>query len=360
MRVEAVSLQNFRNIQLARLDLSGQRCFISGPNGQGKTNLLEAISLVTALRSFRTNDSRTLIHWGEPFARLIWELDHEQLGESRLELMLERGKKKVLLDGEPAARLADIIGKFPTVAMSSQDIQLLRGGPGERRRFIDLSLSGADPFYFEALRRYTRALKERNQLLKRGRRGGEIRAFEVLLAQSAVQLISRRRRAIEEMSLHLREAYNAIATQQEDPFLEYRPDLDTETEDDFLNLLEGARARDEILQSTSRGPHRDDLLLQLKSHEARDFASEGQQRGLVLALRLAELRWLHQKTGVLPVLLADDILGELDPDRRTRFWAALPSQAQIFATGTQTPTEAQTQDWRVLSVFNGAFASAAT
>lgn len=363
MRLASISLQDFRNVALARLQVAGDAVFIIGRNGQGKTNLLEAVGLVTALRSFRTTDNGTLVRWGQREARIICELDHEREGVASLDIRLRAGGKDIALDGNPVPRLADIIGRFPTVALSSQDIQLLRGGPGLRRRFLDLLLAGADPRYFDALRRYTRALKERNALLKAGRPGPELNAFEVPLASAAVELIALRRAAVGELAPLVVETCRGIANIDEAPELAYRADLapaaDTTAEhqvEAYLELLARQRPRDLALQTTRHGPHRDDMDLRLKAHEAREFGSEGQQRGLVLSLRLAQARWLERRTGAVPIILADDVLGELDPVRREAFWNVLNPQAQVIATGTERPANPHGRDWQFIEVSDGMFA----
>ena len=365
VRISSVSLQDFRNVELARLRLEGDAVFVVGPNGQGKTNLLEAIGLVTALRSFRTTETKALIRWGKREARVLCELQHEHEGTAVLDIRLRPRGKEIELDGSPVPRLAAIIGHFPTVALSSHDIQLLRGGPGLRRRFLDLLLAGADPCYFDCLRRYTRALKERNALLKAGRSGGELAAFEVPLAAAAVELVQLRRAALVELQPLVEATYRGIATTEESPGLDYKPDVDAQGTADRLDaaaevyreLLNRNRARDLALQSTSRGPHRDDIELRLLSHGARDYGSEGQQRGLVLALRLAQARWLEQRDGIVPVILADDILGELDPRRRTAFWQVLNPQSQVIATGTQLPADAPGRAWQLIEVDAGQFSA---
>ncbi len=358
MRLASVSVQDFRNIGLARLGVTGGRLFLLGANGQGKTNLLEAIGLMTALRSFRTNDARSLIRWGAEEARVIHEVMGDDGIRSTLDVRLSATGKQIALDGNSVPRLADIIGRFPTVALSSQDIQLLRGGPSLRRRFLDMLLAGADRRYFEALRRYTQSLKERNALLRAGRAGPELTAFETPLAEAAVELVRMRRETVAELHPLLEETCRRIAGVDESPALEYRPDIDAAHAGDFLEQLRRHRPRDIALETTAHGPHKDDLALRLKEHQAREYASEGQQRGLVVALRLAQCRWIERRTGVLPLVLADDVLGELDAARREAFWKVLDPRTQVIATGTQVPG-ALGEGWEVVRVSDGALAGVA-
>lgn len=355
MRVRSVTLQNYRNVPLAQLALKGRRVFLEGANGQGKTNFLEALGLVTALRSFRGAEAGVLIAQGQSEAGIALELEHEVQGETRVRIHLRGEGKEVWVDQERMARLADFLGRFPTVVFSSQDQQLIRGAPGARRRWLDLTLSAVDPVYLQVLQTYHRGLAERNALLKRGELRAELSAFERTMAPAAETLLRLRRAGLEALAAQLTEAYALIADQAEPVAFTYQPDWDEGGAEQFLEKLQQTRERDLRLRSTSCGPHRDDFEFSLQGRSAREYASEGQQRLLVIALRLAQSAWFLAKTGVRPVLLADDVVGELDPIRRARFWKALHPEAQVIATGTERPTDAG-PDWQLIHVHNGAFA----
>jgi DNA replication and repair protein RecF len=323
MRLCRITLQHFRNIAFADLALDGPRQFFTGANGQGKTSLLEAAGLVTALRSFRAADTRLLIAQGQPEAAVAFELEHERLGVTRVVIRLRADGKQVECDGERVTRLADYLGRFPTVVFSSQDLQLVRGAPAPRRRWFDLTLAAMDADYLAALQSYHRALAERNSLLKLGRPDDELAAFEAPLASAAATLASKRAAGAAELAAHLAAAYARLADGAETPALRLSPDLAAGDAVAWAAAFAKNRDRDRQWRATVAGPHRDDLELTLDGRAARDFGSEGQQRGLMLALRLAQAEFFRARSGVEPVLLADDMLGELDPERRRRFWTAL-------------------------------------
>ncbi|MCF3649165.1 DNA replication/repair protein RecF [Synoicihabitans lomoniglobus] len=354
MQIRAIALQHFRNIPATRLELSGRLQFFVGPNGQGKTNLLEAAGFVTALRSFRSADAKHLICHGQPEAALAFSMEHEQEGDTELTIKLRAGVKEAWLESTKVTRLADVIGRFPTVVFSSQDQQLVRGSPGGRRRWLDLTLSATDKAYFVALQAYHRALAERNALLKRGGGAAQLAAFEQVMADHGVGLIRARRAALAELAELLTSAYAHIADHAEPAGFAYAPDGDHEDAASLAARFAAMRNRDLAMRSTSSGPHRDDFDFMLHARQAKTFASEGQQRALVLSLRLAQATWFHRRSGVQPTLLADDVLGELDPARRQRFWAALPRDAQVLATGTTAP-DAELGDWQVFAVDHGEF-----
>ena len=359
MRLRKLTLRHFRNVGFAALEFRGRQVFLVGANGQGKTNLLEAAGLITALRSFRTTDNKLLVGHGQSSAAIACELDHERLNETKVTITLRRDGKEVWCDQERVTRLADYLGRFPTVVFSSQDMQLVRGAPAYRRRWLDLTLAAMDAVYLRALQTYTRALAERNALLKAGRTSpAELSAFERTLAPAAAELIARRGAGIEALGKTLQAAYARVSAEAEPAAVAYEPDFREPSTEALLARLESGRARDAQFRTTLVGPHRDDIHLSVKGTAAKDFASEGQQRSLVLALRLAQAAWFQEKSGVRPVLLADDVLGELDPARRARFWSAIDPESQVIATGTHLP-DAELGEWQVFEVADGTFSEKA-
>ena len=361
MRLCKLTLRHFRNVGFATLEFSGRQHFLVGANGQGKTNLLEAAGFVTALRSFRTTDNSLLIGHGQHCAALAYEVDHEKQRETHVNITLRHDGKELSCDGERVTRLADYLGRFPTVVFSSQDMQLVRGSPAGRRRWLDLTLAAMDAGYLRVLQVVTRALAERNALLKSGRgTDAELGAFEATLAPAAAELIARRAEGVHALGAALDAAYARLTEGAEPAGIVYEPNFAEPSAEALLARLESGRERDRQFRTTLVGPHRDDVLFRVRHTPAKDFGSEGQQRSLVLALRLAQAAWFHQKSGVRPVLLADDVLGELDPPRRARFWSAVDPESQIVATGTRLPTVEGKPDgnfdaWQIFSVVDGVF-----
>ncbi len=355
MIIRKLTLRHFRNVPLAALGLEGRRQFMVGANGQGKTNLLEAAGFLTALRSFRTSDSRHLIMQGQPEAAIACEIEREGTGAEGVTIRIRGDGKGLWRNEQRVTRLADHLGQFPTVVFSSEDLQLVRGAPQLRRRWLDLTLSAMDPAYLAALQAYNGALAARNSLLRR-RDGGvaEVAAFERALAPSGARIVTLREAGVAELASEMKAAYGRLCDGSEEAELAYAPSAAASTSDALLALLEAGRSRDLQMGTTLTGPHRDDLAFGVRGSDARDFASEGQQRSAVLALRLAQAAWFHRRSGVRPVLLADDVLGELDAERRVRFWSALDPESQVIATGTRRPGAAL-GEWQVFSVAAGAF-----
>lgn len=359
MRLRKLTLRHFRNIGFASLEFMGRQQFLLGANGQGKTNLLEAAGFLTALRSFRATNHKLLIGHGQTTAAIACTLDHERQNETQVTIKLHHDSKELWCDQARVTRLADYLGKFPTVVFSSQDLQLVRGSPAGRRRWLDLTLAAMDPVYFRALQIFTKSLAERNALLKRGNaNAGELAAFEQTLAPAAAELIERRAAGLKFLGGCLKESYARLCEDAEPASLVYEPDFPDASAEALLARLEAGRARDAQFRATLVGPHRDDFRFTVKGTLAKDFASDGQQRSLVLALRLAQAAWFHERSGIRPVLLADDVLGELDPVRRRRFWSAIDPESQVIATGTRLP-EADLGTWQVFEVADGDFSSVA-
>ena len=425
MQLLRLVLQDFRNVAAADLPLGDPRILLLGRNGQGKTNVLEAAGLLTALRSFRTAETRLLVREGRREGAVAWEIAHERLGTLRVSLHLRGGSRTLAWGREKVARLSDHLGVFPTVVFSSQDLMLVRGGPAERRRWLDLVLSAMEPDYFRALQDYTRALAGRNALLKADGDPdtASLSAFERILARSGAALVAGRTTGVAALSAAFARAYARLAGEGgEAASLAYDPAFDpsapagssssssssaspgaasvpaastvslaspapwaapapdtpvpgtpvpttlvpatpapdtpapaTSAVDALLARFAATRARDLRAGTTLTGPHRDDLEITVGGRGARDFGSEGQQRSVVLALRLAQADWFHARSGIRPVLLADDVLGELDPGRRERLWAALDPACQVIATGTEVPPTAGpgAPAWRVIGVEAG-------
>jgi DNA replication and repair protein RecF len=352
MKLLQIRLQDFRNIASASLAVTRDRVFFLGPNGQGKTNLLEAIGYVSAVRAFRPGDKRVLIREGASEAALGYLLEHEHLGRSEVVVRIRPRGKEATFDGSPVRRLADYLGRFPTVLFATEDILLVRGAPAVRRRWLDLHLASLDANYLAALQTYHRALEQRNQLLKRQGSVPELVAFENQLAPAAATLVNVRRSSVEQLASLVVESFRALTDGTDSASLTYAAATPATETGAFLDLWAQQRTRDLQYGATQHGPHRDDLELKINQRPAALYGSEGQQRALVLTLRFAQLRDARARTHLAPVVLADDVLGELDPVRRERFWAALDRDVQLFATGTTPPSD-DPASWQIVRVSGG-------
>jgi DNA replication and repair protein RecF len=355
MNFKKVSLFNYRNISQARIDLDSRRIFLHGANGQGKTNFLEALAMVTALRPFRTHENKVIIGPKGEYSEIRYDLECEESGDTIVEARIKKSGKEVKIDSDPVKRLSDFAGRYPTVVLSSNDLQLTRGPPGGRRRFFDTFICGVDREYFASLQTYQKLLQERNALLKSDESETVVAAFEKQMDGPALKIGSTRREIVRELREIAEPIYETLAGKVEKMGIEYAPSATVEKEGDFLDILDKNRKRDRYLQSTSQGSHRDDYALFVNRLPASDYASEGQQRSITLALSLAIIQYWKDRMGLLPVALADDAFAELDTNRRERFWELLIDDIQLIATGTERPEVCRSSDWKTVEVAEGHF-----
>jgi DNA replication and repair protein RecF len=356
MHLRRLTVQQFRNIAQAELDLQPGINVLWGANAQGKTNLLEAIHLLATGRSFRTNRERECIRresGGEPgdeTAALI-RVEMVSGGAARtLQIGIQNGRRHIEVDGDAIRSLAQLWGQLRVVLFTPDDLQILKGPPALRRRFLDIAVSQVRPPYLAWLQRHQGALRERNALLRLiadGRQpAGELDAWDAALAEAAAEIQAHRHDVTKRLEELAAATHEAVSGRTEKLRLVHRGFPETQeplTRDAAIDLhrrqLLAVRQDDIYRGRTSVGPHRDDLLVFIDDAEARTFASQGQHRAVILALRLAEVALIEDETGDAPTLLLDDILSELDPARRRHFFAQLPPHVQTIVT-TVEPVEA--------------------
>lgn len=345
MHVTRIRAADFRNITFADVSLDAPRVFFVGDNGQGKTNLLEAVGLVSALRSFRTSEVSPLIRTGSSETRIRLDVQQERESSS-LEIRLAKGSRKALLNGTPIPSMAEHLGRFPSVVFCSDDLRLVRGSPANRRRWLDAAIGGTDSRYLIALRDYTRALEGRNALLKSPQADeNSLRAFEKTMLPAAQSLIQTRANVLPELAETLRQTCARAGFPDKGANLLYQPNVEVNS---LSSLWEKNRATEKLTGTTIFGPHKDDFSILFQDEDAADYASEGQQRLLVLALCLGRLQRDSLRAPTPPVILADDVLGELDDTRRRAFWQEVGESYQVIATGTTPPPSGSWLTYRVI------------
>lgn len=349
---EQVYQRGFRN--LGPLDWSPSPRFnvLAGDNGQGKSNLLECLSYLGALRSFRSAPTDELIVKGDEQAVLAAKIREADFDHTLKVKLARQGRSRALdLNGKRPKSIAVWRGICPVVLFHPGDLELAQGGPDKRRSLLDEILLEIDPHYDTILSTYTKALRSRNRLLKdapHDRRS--IRSYDPILASSGASLARARHSIVEALAPIAIEACERILGSEKPVKIRYVPRVEP-SEEALTEAL--ARAIEKDLQRgyTTEGPHVDDLSLELTDHAARHHASQGQQRTIVLALKIAELQVLASRTGRLAPLLLDDVSSELDRIRQQRFFALLEEVgSQVFLTTTHPeliPSMGQEQRWRI-------------
>ncbi len=349
MRVSALELSCFRNITAAAIEPHSRFNILEGQNGQGKTNLLEALWWLATLRPLRASRLRELVQWGAEGTRVEARVQHEGLTH-RLSVAV-KGRERIARREDKVARARDYFGALSVVIFTPEDVGLVRGAPEQRRRFLDRAIFTARPAHLADVLAYRRALEGRNALLRAGKGEAFIAAYEGTLAQCAARLVAARRSYIEEISEGFERAFGSIVGEDLKAQLRYRPGLDASSPDDFEAAWAAERSRDRHRGFTQRGPHTDDLVMRMLDRSAKAYASQGQQRGMVLALKIAEIELLEARAQITPVLLLDDVSSELDAERNARLFDFLQSfVGQVFITTTDADflrIEGPRRSWRI-------------
>ena len=356
MRLQRLELLEFRNFAALELDLVAPRLLVIGANGQGKSNLLESVELLTSLRSHRSSSDRDLIRQGEPTSRLR---ALTAAGDS-LELRLRQsGGRQALRNGKTLERQIDLVGPLRCVGFSTLDLELVRGEPSLRRHWLDRVVLQLEPVYGALLSRYGRLLRQRSQLLRHrsplAQQQALLDVFDEQMAVVGTRLHRRRQRALRRLEPLAVRWQGRLGGEQEPLTCHYRSGtrmeagaMELDAEEPWrlalLRQLQDQRPEEARLGQCLVGPHRDEIELLLGDKTARRYGSAGQQRTLVLALKLAELDLVRQVVGAPPLLLLDDVLAELDPRRQRLLLEAVGEDHQCLVSATHL--EAFAAGWR--------------
>ncbi len=335
MILNTATIVNYKNIAEARLEFSPKLNCLIGNNGQGKTNVLDAIYYLSMCRSFAAaSDNSAVIRHGEPYMMLQGSYTRQQT-PMEISVALQRGKRKVVRrDGKEYQRLSQHIGLLPVVMVSPMDWDLVRGSGEERRRFMDLIISQNDSEYLDALIRYNKAVEQRNAMIKKEMRDPLLyETVEMEMSRHATLLHQRRQQWVEQFLPIFMHYYSAVAGEGETVSLHYKSHLNDAP---MLEHLASTRERDLIIGYTTRGIHRDDLELMLGGYPMRRTGSQGQCKTYTIALRLAQFDFLKANSPAVPILLLDDIFDKLDACRVERIVDVVSSDrfGQIFITDT--------------------------
>lgn len=342
MRLLSASMRDFRNLADVRLDPGLRATVLVGPNGQGKTNTLEALYYATALRPLRGSRPSELVRFGAASmeVRTVWQLPG---GPREFVARIVSGERVLEVDGKRVSSVDDYFGQATVVAFTPDDLVLVKGAPDERRRFLDRAVFARWPAFLAESRDYARALKARNRLLREKGDDALREAFDAQLARLGARVWRRRLALLDELRPHAQAAFDAVARLPEPLGLRYRSAAvsfrkDMSVADLEALLLEGLDARlplDRDRRFTSVGPHADDLVLSIGERPARLYGSQGQQRATVLALKIGEIENLRHQLGEYPLLLLDDVSSELDPERNRflmQYLGALDTQVVLTTT----------------------------
>lgn len=331
--VRKLSVQNIRSHDNFIIELSPTVTVITGNNGSGKTSLIEALYLSLQGKSFKGSD-KDMLRYGMSWWRIDIEFDDFVKRTVTFNPELLTGRKKFTIDDKINYRLP-IKSRYPVVLFEPDDLRLLNGSPTRRRQFIDNFINQLDPLYINALHKYERALKQRNNLLKKQFTSkDELFVWNVALSEYGAYIIEKRIAFIEQINSQLNDAYNIIAKSNDIVMVHYSHTHIGDIKQKLLNDLHSHMERDLLNGFTSTGPHRHDVIFQFNNSPALDVASRGEVRSIVLALKFLEVDIIEQITDLKPIILLDDVFSELDENRQKRLFL---SNNQVFITSTKLP-----------------------
>lgn len=354
MFVQSLYLKNFRNFEQSLVHFSPRINLIYGENAQGKTNLIEALYFLSTGRSFRTNRIHEFIREGEKEFYLEAHFIKDGI-EQRLAIHFDGQTRKIQYNHTTYPGFTSLLGILPVVLYAPSDIDLINGGPAERRRFLDVHLAQIDPLYIYHLIRYHKAVKQRNCLLRQ-KQGSHLFPWESIMASSGHYLMHKRQNAIELFSHPLQEAMYSLSENKENIQLLYESSLKISSEiPSILEQIEKNRHKDLHLGQSLIGPHKDDLIISLDGKKAKIFSSEGQKRCSIGAIKTAEWHHLQSKMNTLPIMIVDDFSVHLDAERTRRWNKGMQAFGQVFLTSPNVFSTTDLQN--VLFVKNGTIIS---
>lgn len=351
MYIEKIKLNNFRNYENLEINLNKNINIIFGDNAQGKTNILEAIFLTSFGKSFRTTKEKEMIKFNYDKALVeIFYQKKDRDGKIKIEL---GNKKQISLNGIKIKKLSELLGNINIVIFTPDDINILKDGPAKRRRFLDMMIGQLRPNYVYNLNMYLKTIEQRNNYLRQIREENKpeemLEIWDEKLAEYSEKIYNYRKEFIEKILNKINGIHSQITDEKEELKIEYLSNCSNKEE--YLRLLKERRKLDIIKGFTTKGIHRDDFVIYINGKEVNIYGSQGQNRTVVLSLKIAELNVVYDEIGEYPILLLDDFMSELDEKRRKNFLNNIKN-TQVILTGTEK-IELTNLDYNVYNIKNG-------
>ncbi|MDD6097032.1 MAG: DNA replication/repair protein RecF [Firmicutes bacterium] len=351
MKINSLSLRNFRNYESLDISFNPSRNIIVGENAQGKTNLVESVYMCSFARSFRTSNSTDLVMFGKDMCLISADIESSSFDRKIGISVTRQGKKMIKKDGKPVSRTAELLNNLVVVIFSPEDLRIIKDSPDKRRNFINKEISQLRPRYFECLKNYNDALKQKNALLKNDVIMDEmLDIYDSQLAYNGYELVKYRRNFVDKLSACSSELQSRISQGRETLEITYSESCRADSAEQMMAEFAASREKDRMYRSASIGPHRDDLEFFINGKDARKFGSQGQQRTIALCMKLAEVRIARDVLMENPVLILDDVLSELDIERQ-KFLLKEIDDVQLFITSTELGDE-MISEMKDASIFN--------
>lgn len=331
MGFRSIRFFNFRNLETGTLSVDAPEVFLIGENGQGKTNLLESVYLLSFGSSFRTKKDDLMFRHGTGEMAVEGIFSDNDMPESAILVKIEGKQKEIRLDGKAVRDRRDMIGRFPCIVFCHDDIGFITGTPDRQRLFFNQTLGLRDPLFLDILRRYTKALRQRNAAIK-VRNWDMVELFDGEFVRAGLEITRYRREAAGEFSEYFSRLFREISAMEISVRIRYLPSWAHPGIDETEDLLRRRRDADTLFSTTTTGPHRDRFRFIFGEKDFAAAASTGQIRLASLILKMAQAAFFTDRSGRRPVLLLDDVLLEMDPPRRRRFIERFPPYEQAFFT----------------------------
>lgn len=355
MIIKSLELTDYRNYEQLSMEFSPGTNILFGDNAQGKTNILEAIYVSATTKSHKSSKDREIIRFDKEEAHIRTRIEKENV-ETRIDMHLRKNKSKLLaIDGQKAKKATDLIGLCNVVFFSPEDLGIIKNGPSERRRFVDMELCQLDSFYLYNLTNYNKIIEQRNTLLKdmvfNPQLKDTLNIWDMQLVSYGSKIIERRRAFVEQLKDIIENIHLSLSGGREHIRIVYEPDVEIE---EFEKKLSENQDRDIKAKITSVGPHRDDFCFLIGDVDIRRFGSQGQQRTAALSLKLSEIELVKKTVNDTPILLLDDVLSELDSNRQNYLLNHIGEiQTIITCTGLEEFVNNRFEINRVFQVTNG-------
>lgn len=337
MILKSIELADYRNYDCLSLQFDKGTNILYGDNAQGKTNILEAIYVAATTKSHRGSKDREIVNFDKEEAHIRTYLDKEGV-ETRVDMHLRKSKSKgIAIDGQKIKKAADLLGLCNVVFFSPEDLGIIKNGPAERRRFVDMELCQLDGFYLYNLNHYNKIINQRNKLLKDMYFNPDLKEtlgiWDMQLVSFGEKIIERRKLFAEQLNEIIHDIHKRLSGDREELTIRYEPDVEIE---EYEKKLAAGQERDIRAKMTSVGPHRDDFSFMIGNVDIRKYGSQGQQRTAALSLKLSEIDLVKKITKDNPVLLLDDVLSELDSNRQNYLLNSIGDiQTIITCTGLE-------------------------
>ncbi len=355
MIIKSLELQDYRNYDTLNLAFDRGTNILYGDNAQGKTNILEAIYVSATTKSHKGSKDRDIVNFHKEEAHIRTFLEKDGV-ETRVDMHLRKSKSKgIAIDGQKIKKAADLLGICNVVFFSPEDLGIIKDGPAERRRFVDMELCQLDSFYLYNLNHYNKIVNQRNKLLKDLYFNPDLRdtlnIWDSQLVSFGSKVIERRRLFAEQLNEIIYDIHKRLSGDREEISVRYEPDVEIE---EFEKKLQCSQEKDIKLKQTTVGPHRDDFSFLIEDVDIRKFGSQGQQRTAALSLKLSEIELVKKRTKDTPILLLDDVLSELDSNRQNYLLSSIKDiQTIITCTGLEEFVNNRFEINRVYKVTGG-------